>query len=239
VDTTTGQRYFMAPDHEYPSHLELRLTATDSGGLTDTESVLLDPQTVVLALRSTPAGLQLAVNGTANTTPFDRTVINGSKNTLTAPSPQDMANVRYAWQAWSDGGAQTHEIVADAAATYHASFVPISADVAIVKTAASTANGFTFIFQVTNNGPATAQNIAVTDTLSDKLAFVSGQGCSAAGQVVNCTIGSLNTGQTAIPQIAVRVVKRGGFLDNTATVSASTPDLITSNNSSTIRVRVR
>jgi hypothetical protein len=24
-----------APDHEYPSHLELRLTATDSGGLTD------------------------------------------------------------------------------------------------------------------------------------------------------------------------------------------------------------
>ena len=27
---------FTAPDHEYPSYLELRLTATDSGGLTDT-----------------------------------------------------------------------------------------------------------------------------------------------------------------------------------------------------------
>ena len=25
---------FVAPDHEYPSYLELRLTATDSGGLT-------------------------------------------------------------------------------------------------------------------------------------------------------------------------------------------------------------
>ena len=27
---------FVAPDHEYPSHLELRLTATDSGGLSST-----------------------------------------------------------------------------------------------------------------------------------------------------------------------------------------------------------
>jgi hypothetical protein len=27
---------FVTPDHEYPSYLELRLTATDSGGLTDT-----------------------------------------------------------------------------------------------------------------------------------------------------------------------------------------------------------
>ena len=29
---------FTAPDHDYPSYLELRLTATDSGGLTNTES---------------------------------------------------------------------------------------------------------------------------------------------------------------------------------------------------------
>ena len=30
---------FAAPDHEYPSHLELRLTATDSNGNTDTKSL--------------------------------------------------------------------------------------------------------------------------------------------------------------------------------------------------------
>ena len=47
---------FNAPDHDYPSHLELRLTATDSGGLTDTESVLLNPQTVTLSFVSVPAG---------------------------------------------------------------------------------------------------------------------------------------------------------------------------------------
>ena len=39
---------FTAPDHEYPSYLDLKLTVTDSGGLTDTESIRLDPRTVVL-----------------------------------------------------------------------------------------------------------------------------------------------------------------------------------------------
>ena len=34
--------------HEYPSYLELRLTATDSGGLTTTTTRRLDPRTVVL-----------------------------------------------------------------------------------------------------------------------------------------------------------------------------------------------
>src|SRR5437870_9541271 len=81
---------FTAPDHEYPSHLELRLTATDSGGLQSTASVLLHPQTVTLTFQSNPAGLQLAVNGTSAGTAFNRTVIIGSSNSLSAPSPQTL-----------------------------------------------------------------------------------------------------------------------------------------------------
>ena len=50
-----------APDHEYPSTLELRLTVTDSGGLTDVKSVVLNPKTVDLTLASAPAGLQLTL----------------------------------------------------------------------------------------------------------------------------------------------------------------------------------
>ena len=38
-------------DHEYPSYIELRLTATDAGGLTDTETLRLDPRTCTLTLR--------------------------------------------------------------------------------------------------------------------------------------------------------------------------------------------
>ena len=34
---------FVAPDHEAPAYLELRLTATDSGGLTSTVTRRLDP----------------------------------------------------------------------------------------------------------------------------------------------------------------------------------------------------
>ena len=54
---------FTAPDHEYPSYLELRLTATDSGGLTDTPSLQLDPRTVALTLNTSPSGFALALNG--------------------------------------------------------------------------------------------------------------------------------------------------------------------------------
>ncbi|MEK6271147.1 MAG: PQQ-dependent sugar dehydrogenase [Actinomycetota bacterium] len=35
---------FNAPDHDSPSYLELRLTATDAGGLKDTQTVRLDPK---------------------------------------------------------------------------------------------------------------------------------------------------------------------------------------------------
>ena len=108
---------FTAPDHEYPSYLELRLTATDSGGLTDTESIRLDPRTVALSFQTTPGGLQLAVNGATATATFTRTVIIGSSNTVSAISPQTKGKKTYSFSSWSDGGAQTHVITAPAAAT--------------------------------------------------------------------------------------------------------------------------
>src|SRR5262249_741998 len=57
----------IAPDHDYPSFLEFRLTATDSGGLTSTASVNVQPKTVDLTFASNPAGLQLTVGSTSGT----------------------------------------------------------------------------------------------------------------------------------------------------------------------------
>jgi PKD repeat protein/endonuclease YncB( thermonuclease family) len=111
---------FTTPDHEYPSHLELRLTARDSGGLTDTRSVQLNPNTVELTLNSNPGGLALVLNGSEAETPFTRTVIRGSRNSLSAPTPQ----ATWQFKAWSDGGAQTHDVIADATATHTATFTP-------------------------------------------------------------------------------------------------------------------
>ncbi|HXG76564.1 MAG TPA: PQQ-dependent sugar dehydrogenase, partial [Gaiellaceae bacterium] len=116
---------FQTPDHESPSHLELELTATDAAGTSDATSVRLDPQTVTLTFESEPAGLSLAVNASSQTTPFTRTVILGSSNSLSAPSPQTSNGTSYAFSSWSDGGAQAHNVTAPAGgATYRATYVP-------------------------------------------------------------------------------------------------------------------
>jgi PKD repeat protein/glucose/arabinose dehydrogenase len=108
---------FTAPDHEYPSYLELTLTATDSGGLTDTATLRLDPRTVVLTFQTTPGGLQLVVNDASAKASFTRTVIIGSSNSVSAPTPQAKGKKTYGFLSWSDGGTQTHVIVAPAVAT--------------------------------------------------------------------------------------------------------------------------
>ena len=113
---------FTAEDHEYPSYLELKLTATDSGGLQDTESVLLYPETVVLSFESSPMGLSLVLDS-PQITPFTRTVIVGSTNSLSAPSPQTQGLAIYDYVSWSDGGAQSHDITGGTApATYLATY---------------------------------------------------------------------------------------------------------------------
>jgi hypothetical protein len=105
---------FDAPDHDYPSHLELRLTATDAGGASATTTVALDPETVELSFESGPLGLELTVGGVTETTPFSRTVIVGSTNSLAAPMLQTLGGTSYEFSSWSDGGAPAHDIVASA-----------------------------------------------------------------------------------------------------------------------------
>ena len=95
---------------------------TDAGGLTDTKSVLLDPQTVALNFASTPSGLQLVVGSSSTPTPFSRTVIRGSKNSVSAVTPQALGYTNYKFVSWSDGGDQSHTITGNAVATYTATY---------------------------------------------------------------------------------------------------------------------
>jgi glucose/arabinose dehydrogenase/PKD repeat protein len=117
---------FNAPDHEYPCWLELQLTATDSGGLASTTSVRLDPKTVVLTFKTNPGGLvlsDLVVNEAPRTTPFSVTVVVGSANSVSAPSPQQFNKSIYNFTSWSDGGPQSHTITAPAVnTTYTATY---------------------------------------------------------------------------------------------------------------------
>lgn len=115
---------FTAPDHEYPAHLTLRLTATDGDGASDTTSRRLDPRTAELVLASVPAGLVLSAGSQTDTTPFERTVIVGSTTSLSAPAAQSVGGTRHEFVSWSDAGARTHAVVADAdEGTYTARYV--------------------------------------------------------------------------------------------------------------------
>lgn len=116
---------FVPPDHEYPSSLELRLTATDGGGLSTTETVWLDPQTVTLTFDTAPSGLWLTVDGIRERTPYTRTAIVGGQVQLVAPWSQKLGGITYTYASWSDGKGRSHAIAAPAtAATYTATYAP-------------------------------------------------------------------------------------------------------------------
>ena len=126
---------FFAPDHEYPAHLELTLTATDAHGASASTTRELHPETVLLSFATAPTGLQLAVNATTSTAPFTREVIKGSLNSLSAISPQTLGSTTYQFTGWSDGGAASHTITAGAAATYTATYAATGGSTTLVPVA--------------------------------------------------------------------------------------------------------
>ena len=122
---------------------------------------------------------------------------------------------------------------------------PSQADVAILKTAApqpvDQGATLTYTLQVTNNGPAVAQNVNVSDPLPSQVTFVSvstTQGtCTQSAGTVSCSLGSLSVGGLVIITINTTAVtfSSSSLVPNTATVGSSTSDPNTNNNfSSTI-----
>ena len=118
---------FNAPDHEFPSYLELTVTATDAGGLSDTETLRLDPQTVQLTLASQPAGAALSFNSDSAAGPIVREVIARSRNSIGATTPQTIAGQNHVFESWSDAGAASHDVTApDTDATITAQLRPVT-----------------------------------------------------------------------------------------------------------------
>ncbi|MCA9530298.1 MAG: PQQ-dependent sugar dehydrogenase [Myxococcales bacterium] len=121
--TASGQ--IDAPDHAYPSHLELEVTATDAAGLTDSETIEIYPRTTTVSVRSDPPGVSLTLDGDTKPAPFDATVIVGSSNDVEAPASVTLGGEGYVFAAWSDGGARAHAAkVPEAGAALTARFSP-------------------------------------------------------------------------------------------------------------------
>ena len=100
----------MAGNHEYPSHLRITLTATDSGGLTATRFVDIYPQTNQMTLSSEPPGATLTLGEETAVAPFTTTVIGGSTQSIAA-SDQMIGGQPYVFAGWSDGGAAAHDVL--------------------------------------------------------------------------------------------------------------------------------
>jgi len=115
-----------------------------------------------------------------------------------------------------------------------------SADMAIVKTAAPNpvlqGDPITYTLAVTNNGPATATNVTVTDTLPTQVAFLqvntTAGTCSEANGMVTCLLGSMANAGTATVTI-LALAGTPGVVSNTAQVSADQTDPNPANNTST------
>ena len=113
---------FVTVDHDYPSFLEVELTARDSGGLTATTSVNIQPRTANLTFQSSPTGLQLTAGLTTARAPFTITAIVNGFVQVIAPT-QRYHGKNYVFVSWSDGGAQAHSITVPATnATYTATY---------------------------------------------------------------------------------------------------------------------
>jgi len=121
--------------------------------------------------------------------------------------------------------------------------VTVNADMAIVKTGpSSVARGTNFTYQlsVTNNGPQTAQNVVVVDTVPSELIILPGSTdsrCTVSGQIVTCQLGTMTNGQNTNITIGVTTNVPASncsqaTVTNRATVTSSTPDSNQGNNSS-------
>ena len=114
---------FVAPDHDWPSHVELRLTATDSAGATHATSVALQPKTVDLTFATTPAGLSLVAGDDSLVAPFERTFVVNATTGISAPSPQTLNGTSYTFGSWDHGGNQSQTLTVPATAqTYTANY---------------------------------------------------------------------------------------------------------------------
>lgn len=100
---------------------------TDSNGLTATTFVDIKPNLVDVTAASSPVPLNLEFNQKPVSAPSTKQVVaNAALQTLNAPTPQYVGNIRYDFDHWSQGGTanQTFKAPATGTITYTAFYTP-------------------------------------------------------------------------------------------------------------------
>ncbi len=141
----------------------------------------------------------------------------------------------YRWVATYNGDANNIQVTSGCASE-PVTITP-QADLAITKSAspdpAFVGGQVAFTLIVSNAGPSTAQAVTVVDTLPPGTTFSSASpGCTLSAGAVSCNLGDIAPKASASATITV-MVNAAGTVANTATVSSSTGDPSTANNSAT------
>lgn len=124
-----------------------------------------------------------------------------------------------------------------------------NADVAIVKSVSPSSIGdgqFTnYSFTITNNGPATATNVALSDTLPAALTYSSSANAfnvscfyNSGTTTINCSIPTLAVGNTVTVTFIVHATTTGTIPNTASITGADQTDPVASNNSSTANLNV-
>jgi PKD repeat protein len=114
---TTTPSFATLNDHDADSHYQVTLTVTDSDGLSDSDTITLQPETVSLTLASSPPGATVSYAGLSGTAPFTRTSAIGFRTTVSAAERFSAGGREYVFERWSDGGARQHDITVPSATT--------------------------------------------------------------------------------------------------------------------------
>ena len=223
---------FAAPDHDYPSYLELVLTATDSGGLTGTTSVRLDPKTAHAVVRHGPdrppaVGWRDDLDGAV---PADGHPGLAQHAHRAGPADRRRDDLQLAVAGRTAARDRTTSSRRRTRATPPPTWPfrrrPTSAS---RRPAQLTGSQVRITAVVTNGGPGSASAVTLTDVLNTKLIFVSatstvGTCAYASGsRTVTCTIGTLANGAQATVTILASDNGKGNVA-NIVTVSSTTPD---------------
>ncbi len=105
------------------NYLEVRLTATDSNGLSKTVTRDVPPNRVDVSFATNPSGRSLLINGQTFSAPKTLLSWEGYTLNVNAPSPQTFSGKTYVFSSWSDGKGKQHDIVTGTApSTYTATF---------------------------------------------------------------------------------------------------------------------
>jgi uncharacterized repeat protein (TIGR01451 family) len=224
-----------APDFSIsanPSSLSVASGGASGTSTISTAQLSGSAATVTLAVSGAPAG--------ATVTLSPPSVTAGASAVLTVSAGTAVAG-SYTLIVTGTEGSVTHT-------TPVALTVTADADLVIAKTSDKTSykpsSVVTYTVSVTNNGPSDALAVIVTDNLpaTDGARYQSDTGgCThntSQPTILTCKLGNMPVGTSKSFQIYERISGNQGTVTNTASVTSSTPDPNTANNTATRIVTV-